>query len=261
MTHSVSLSGGRTSAMMLRRLLDNPPSDLHVLFANTGKEREGTLVFLREIGSRWSVPIHWLEYVPVKGGNRVGYKEVTFDTAARAGEPFEAMMDHERYVPNSLTRICTKNLKVLVMDAFHAAHGRTPGEYVEVIGFRADEPERVARARGRAENADRILRFPLYDDGISRADVMTFWATQSFDLGLQGHESNCDLCFLKGNAIRVSILREHPELGDWWVEQERKRGHAFTKRGRKTYLDLVKLASQGVALQDDATVLPCSCHD
>jgi hypothetical protein len=267
----ISLSGGRTSAFMLRRILDACggalPAGVHALFANTGKEREETLAFLREIAARWGVTVRWLEYVPREGSSRVNFREVSFDTAARAGEPFEAMMDHERYVPNQRHRLCTKNLKVLVMEEFMRAQGHEPGEYAEVVGFRADEPARVAKSRASEDNADHVLRFPLYEAGLVKLDVMAFWRSQPFDLALEPHESNCDLCFLKGNAVRLAILRKRPELAEWWVRQEATRSHGFTKRGRKTYADLARIAESTLFLNFDAPPepddqpMPCGCHD
>ena len=48
----VSFSGGRTSGLMLRRVLDahggTLPEDVHVVFTNTGKERPETLAFVAE---------------------------------------------------------------------------------------------------------------------------------------------------------------------------------------------------------------------
>ena len=51
----VSFSGGRTSAYMLRQVLDNNDdlSDLVVTFAITGREHPATLEFVRECGERW----------------------------------------------------------------------------------------------------------------------------------------------------------------------------------------------------------------
>lgn len=48
-TTVVSFSGGRTSAYMLRQVLDNneDSSDLVITFANTGKEHPATLEFVR----------------------------------------------------------------------------------------------------------------------------------------------------------------------------------------------------------------------
>lgn len=270
----ISFSGGRSSAYALRRAQlahgGALPSNVHVVFANTGKEREETLDFVREVDARWSVGIKWAEYVPALGGNRVGYRFVTHATASRNGEPFVAMMNAERYVPNQRTRICTKMLKVLVIEALMRDRGLEPGEYVEVIGFRADEPQRVARARASGENADRVMRFPMYDAGVTQADVLAFWDAQPFNLRLEPHESNCDLCFLKGNAIRLSILRKKPERADWWIAQEELRGHRFTKAGRKTYAELKAKALASIqpslpfvaepATEDDIS-LPCGCHD
>jgi 3'-phosphoadenosine 5'-phosphosulfate sulfotransferase (PAPS reductase)/FAD synthetase len=46
----ISFSGGRTSGLMLRRVLDahggTLPANVHVVFANTGLEREETLRFV-----------------------------------------------------------------------------------------------------------------------------------------------------------------------------------------------------------------------
>ncbi len=52
----ISFSGGRTSGYMLWRILQahggTLPDDVYVTFANTGKEREETLRFVYECGSR-----------------------------------------------------------------------------------------------------------------------------------------------------------------------------------------------------------------
>jgi 3'-phosphoadenosine 5'-phosphosulfate sulfotransferase (PAPS reductase)/FAD synthetase len=57
----ISFSGGRTSGYMLWHILDaydgKLPDDVHVCFANTGKEREETLRFVHECGSRWGVSL------------------------------------------------------------------------------------------------------------------------------------------------------------------------------------------------------------
>jgi 3'-phosphoadenosine 5'-phosphosulfate sulfotransferase (PAPS reductase)/FAD synthetase len=55
----ISFSGGRTSAYMLRKVLDahegELPPDVFVVFADTGKERPETLDFVRECSKRWGV--------------------------------------------------------------------------------------------------------------------------------------------------------------------------------------------------------------
>jgi len=131
----ISFSGGRTSAYMLRKVLDaGLQDDVHVVYANTGKEREETLRFIHEVELRWDVPVRWLEY---------GRGEVDYLTASRNGEPFEAVLAKHNKIPNPAIRFCTTELKIRVMRDFMKAEGHT--HWDSVVGIRADEPRRVAR--------------------------------------------------------------------------------------------------------------------
>ena len=68
----ISFSGGRTSAYMLWRVLQSNgglPPEAVVAFANTGKEDEATLRFVRDCGEHWDVPIIWVEYRNDDAGN------------------------------------------------------------------------------------------------------------------------------------------------------------------------------------------------
>ena len=101
----ISFSGGRTSAYMLWLVLQangGLPADTVVCFANTGKEVEATLRFVRDCAEHWQVPIHWLEYRPIEPG----FVVVDFDTASRAGEPFEMLVRKRQYLPNPVARGC-----------------------------------------------------------------------------------------------------------------------------------------------------------
>lgn len=239
----LSVSGGRTSGYMLRRILDahggRLPANVYPVFANTGKEREETLVFLREIERRWEVPITWIEYDPARARAGEGcFREVYFETASRKGEPFERMIHarHDRpnsppYLPNGVQRICTHYLKVLVFRDFMGFMGygfADKGDWANIIGIRADEPRRVAKMKARNDSGE-DNRLPLAEAGVIKAEVMQFWAEQDFDLGLESWEGNCDFCFLKGRRLRVRTLMDDPGIGAWWREQEEKVGATFDK--------------------------------
>jgi len=61
----ISFSGGRTSGFMLHNIIQahggKLPDDIHVVFANTGKEAPETLDFVNDIAKKWDINIHWLE--------------------------------------------------------------------------------------------------------------------------------------------------------------------------------------------------------
>jgi len=233
----ISFSGGRTSAYMLFKILEarggKLPDDVVVAFANTGKEREETLRFVHECGSRWGVPVVWLEW----RDNDAGFEAVGFNSASRNGEPFEAVISAHNSVPNSFMRFCTEDLKVSVMQSFVRSRGWT--RCANPVGLRRDEGKRVAKQLARNADPKRLwdVLCPLYQAGVGREHVMEFWSEQEFDLQLQPYEGNCDLCFMKGERILERLIRDAPERAEWWITQEERIGWTF-KKGRRSYAEM-----------------------
>ena len=217
----ISFSGGRTSGFMLHEIVrahdGRLPDDIVVCFANTGKEREETLRFVHECGTRWNVRIHWLEW----RDNGDGFEEVGFNSASRAGEPFTAMIAKRNYLPNAVTRYCTTQLKIRPMSKFVRSLGWQ--HWNNVVGLRYDEGMRVLKQIDRnAQGKERYTTLmPMAKARHTKADVMAFWEQQPFDLQLRSYEGNCDLCFLKARAKLSTLIRENPGMADWWIEQER----------------------------------------
>lgn len=238
----ISFSGGRTSGYMLWHILDaydgKLPDNVHVCFANTGKEREETLRFVHECGTRWGVSIRWLEWrsrrkkVPVAER----FEEVGFNSASRKGEPFKALVTDKSYTPNSLMRFCTEHLKVQTISDFMEAQGLRQGEYREAIGLRSDEMMRVFKMYARNENDGRKCVAPLADARVTKAIVREWWKAQPFDLGTE--DGNCDLCWLKGKARIKHTIRREPERARDWIEMETLgKGRFVTEY---SYADLVR---------------------
>lgn len=268
----VSFSGGRTSAYMLWRVLEangGLPDGAHVCFANTGKEDEATLQFVDRCSKEWSVPIIWLEYQIEDPGWRI----VTFESASRNGEPFEALIKTKNYLPNPVRRFCTVDLKIKPL----AKYARHLGwdEWDNLIGIRADEPRRVAKIRANpsdgVKGVTRLL--PLATDGISKQDISKFWSSQTFDLQLPNingvtFHGNCDLCFLKGAHQIMSLIAEKPERAIWWAKQEGSitnpkiaQGDYFHK-DRPSYAQMLKFANQQITMFDPSEEpLACFCGD
>lgn len=234
----ISFSGGRTSAFMLHEILKAHggmlPDDVVVAFANTGKEREETLRFVHECSVRWNVRVRWVEWRPDNRESKyAAFEEVGYNSASRNGEPFEALIDLKRRLPNWRERWCTTHLKVLAKFALMRAElGLEPGQYLEVIGLRDDEGMRVFKGLERAEKDGSRIRYPLAKGKIKKADVMEFWRNQPFDLQLQPWQGNCSLCFLKGKGLRKQIIRDQPSIAEWWARQEIKHDGFFDRRNR-----------------------------
>ena len=225
----INASGGRSSMLMVRRALDahggRLPADTHVVYCNTGRERAETLNFVREVAERWDVAIRWIERDPQEEV-RARFREVTHATAARNGEPFASLIEAHRFLPNSLMRFCTRELKIWPSRDF--MHARGYDHWTSVVGLRRDEAPRVLKLRARDEPLWDVA-CPLYDAGVTKTDVTAFWRTQPFGLALASWEGNCDLCFLKARGHRLRIMRDRPDLAAWWIDREAERKATFCK--------------------------------
>lgn len=295
-------SGGRTSGFMLRRLLDTVPNyreKFTTIFCNTGKEREETLQFVRDVEEKWEVPVVWLEYDRVaarslpadifptarrnanlrlaadKGENTHWFRRVDFRSAARNGEPFTKLIRWMTALPNVVSRACSMQLKIRTAMRYIFAQGVS--EYNSVIGIRWDESQRAIQIRFNCDKYEHP-QFPLIDWKVSEPDVLGFWAQNNFDLQLQSYEGNCDLCYLKAYWKRLRITREHPHLIKWWIEAEREKenneGAGKIFRLGQPYQKLLEDAAKeeeveekrntqlmlGIPSESDEDI-PCSCAE
>lgn len=230
----ISFSGGRTSAFMLYKILEahngKLPEFAKVTFANTGKEMPQTLDFVNKVEKNWDIKIVWLERfartAKQEEKNKYVYetKIVDYESASRNGEPFSALIKARKYAPNPVARFCTSDLKIRAIKDYlvNVCGFETP--FTSFVGIRADEQRRAVKMHGKIESGQEIY-LPLYLDGVSAKDVGNFWSNNNFDLELPNNNGvtdwgNCDLCFLKGTGKKQSIIREKPELADWWIDQE-----------------------------------------
>lgn len=257
----ISFSGGRTSAYMLWRIIQahggSLPQNVVVAFANTGFEREETLRFIHECGSRWGVKIEWIEFLTRKGPRPERYQRVGLNSASRDGLPMRTLIAEKQYTPNSMARFCTEELKVnAILHMIRNEFGWT--EWANVIGLRHDEGHRVLRKLSQNDERERskgskrtpwVNAMPLADAKITKRDVMDFWASQDFDLGLKPWEGNCNLCFLLGREALKNRMRATPGISAPWIEMERVgKGRFVTEY---SYADLQREVDEQPTLFDD----------
>lgn len=287
----VLFSGGRTSGYMLRKMIKQHPnfrSEFIVCFANTGKERPETLDFVHQVETRWRIRVVWLEYCRVKatdvsagifptprrnqnlaraaerGDSIHWFKEVTFETAARNGEPFDELLAWMGPLPNIIGRGCSTQLKVRTVMRYLFSLGVKT--YEAYIGIRKDEAIRAVQITASADDYE-TPKFPLIEWGVTENEVLLFWDSNDFDLRLQSYEGNCDLCFLKARWKRVQLVRENPGSVDWWKAWEARKAASGSKRGAQfdksaSYEKIESLALSGATISrrgKAAVDIPCSC--
>jgi 3'-phosphoadenosine 5'-phosphosulfate sulfotransferase (PAPS reductase)/FAD synthetase len=242
----IGFSGGRSSAYMLRQIVDAHngvlPDDVYVVFENTGREREETLIFVDRCASELGVNVYWIEYCRIFGRDDLPrYKFVTFEAAARNGEPFDCMLAYydahrtakglSSILPNFANKMCSAYLKTKAAAWLMANLGYE--HWDAIVGIRRDEPHRYHRAM--AANDKRTERWetylPMYIDGVTKQAVNDFWRSQPFDLGIDSDLGNCDLCWKKHPDKILRAINENPSSADWWVAHEDRTGQTFRNDG------------------------------
>ena len=216
----VSFSGGKTSAFMCRWLLENYSNEYQFIFifANTGREHEETLIFADKCDKYFGLNLIWVEAI-INPNHGIGprAKVVTFETASRNGEPFEAFIAKEG-IPNTSRAHCTDRLKTQVIRSWMRENGyrRAP----TAIGMRADEP---TRCNPDAPVVSRYnLVYPLAHWGsFDKQDVNDFWEDMSFTLEIPEHYGNCKTCFKKSDNKLFLIASEQPDWFTWNIDMEK----------------------------------------
>jgi hypothetical protein len=203
MQRVINFSGGSTSAYMT--IKQYKPDDI-VLFCDTGREHDKTYKFLNDFEAHEGIPI-----VRVK----------------RTGG-FEGILERRgnKTLPNRMRRFCTGDLKIDAAKQYLRSIGIQ--RYINIIGFRYDEPKRV---KGFVEKFKKVTTiFPLYDAGITKQQINEYWNNKSYKLEIPHILGNCTLCFMKGKNAIMAILASYPELAAPWIEDEEKnmkKGHTY----------------------------------
>jgi hypothetical protein len=230
----ISFSGGRTSAFMTKYILENSKYDVydkHIVFMNTGKERIQTYKFINDCDKYWNFNTVWIEPVIYSEGKN-SYKVVSYETADREGKAFEDMI--KRYgISNISFPHCTRELKLRPLNKYMNSKGFK--DYITAIGIRADEPHRLKPKLN--------IIYPLAEDMAMTSDLIRkFWDRQTFDLQLKDYEGNCDLCWKKSKRKKLTLIKENPEMADWWVEMESKysKGKYYFHRNNESTQDLIE---------------------
>jgi 3'-phosphoadenosine 5'-phosphosulfate sulfotransferase (PAPS reductase)/FAD synthetase len=252
------ISGGRTSAMMAHML----GPDVVLCNMNTGKENEKTLEYLCRLEDDLGREIVRLEWrAPARGlpPRFATFERVSHATMSRKGEPFtdlllclKAYRAKEKNAPPvapwARQRICTSYLKIKTQRMFCHSLG-WGDDYTQYVGLRADEPSRVAKMRERNEQRDTDERAPLFDLGIVKKDVLSYWGSKPYDLEIPEYLGNCTGCFLKDEADLATAMVDPATDPLWWIAIENDFA-PMRRGGRPSYAQVYAEAPDRLAIRE-----------
>jgi hypothetical protein len=226
-----NISGGRTSAYMT---IEHYKEGDMVIFCDTGREHKGTYEFLDNIEKFENIPIIRLKH-------ELG---------------FSGLIEKRKAIPNIFQRFCTVELKIKTTRRYLRSLNIL--EYESFIGFRYDEPQRYLK---RKKHWKKVTdKFPLYDDKISKKDIISYWKRKEYDLNIPAILGNCDACFMKGENAILAIYKDFPELAQKWIDDEEKIGKTYLKGvSHKQMLEKSKLLMKQYNLFEIEPKFNCAC--
>lgn len=248
---AISFSGGRSSAVMLKLCLDkySETHDILITFANTGCEHEETLRFVDAVDKHIAGgKVVWIEAKIHGKGKGPTAKVVTYETASRNGEPFEAAIAKHGVFCRTHPQ-CTSRLKEEPMISYRRSQGWHAGSYDTAIGIRADEIDRCS-----SKAKEKRFIYPLVEAGYRKQDVNLFLQQFEWDLKIPNDAyGNCVWCWKKSLRKLMTLAQDDPSIFDFPGNMERKYGMVHNSkvqpseprvffRGRKSAQDIIKLS-------------------
>jgi hypothetical protein len=233
MQRVINFSGGKTSAYMT--IQEYKEGDL-VIFCDTGREHPKTYKFINDFEAFENIPIIRLKY---EGG-------------------FEKLIVKRKAIPNNFKRFCTIELKIKTARRY--LRSLKISKYENLIGFRYDEPLRVARRKKMW--VDVTDKFPLFESKIDKNKINEYWKIKPYTLEIPSILGNCTLCFMKGKNAIINILSVYPELANEWIEDEKKM-KPYRYFQNISMLQMKQIAQNNLFKEQDLTQLSpafdCAC--
>ena len=228
-----SVSAGYSSLMMAYYMKKWYPNHNIVYgMANTSKERLESLHFMNEVDKLFGLDMVWIEAEFHEKGVGVTPNVVTYENLKTKGEIFEAGIK-KLGIPSKVNKWCNRDMKLEVLTKYaNSIFGRN--NYSVAVGLRTDEMDRV-----RKDYKDNNVFYPLMDRGISQKERNRFWKDQPIKISIEAYKGNCDLCFAKSNRKLITIIKEEPNLIDWWDKMIKDYGN-ISIEGKPSYNDLLE---------------------
>ncbi|WP_028890858.1 hypothetical protein [Tenacibaculum sp. 47A_GOM-205m] len=269
-----SVSAGYSSVMMAIMLpVWFPDHKIIYAMANTSKERNESLHFMNECNKHYNLNMTWIEAEFHEKKIGVTPKIVEYKNLKRKGEIFETGI-RKFGIPNKENKWCNRDMKLEVLRKYaDSIFGKD--NYSVAVGLRIDEIDRV-----RKDYKTNNVFYPLMDYKIDSKERNRFWKNQPIQISIPAYKGNCDMCFAKSNRKLMTILKEEPNMGDWWDKMIKTYGEVPIKgkpsynelmeqnnglqtfyRGYRTIEDLVRMAKQPFTRATDEYIYESDLFD
>lgn len=203
--HLVRVSGGRTSAVALKRTIDKVGKENVVgVFADTKSEDEDLYRFVRDVERAFD-----FEVIRIADGRDIWQ-----------------LFKDEKFIGNSRFDVCSRVLKRDLIDRWESEYFKE--KPVVVLGLDWAEPHRVERARARFEGAGYDVYFPLTEAPLMLDEDYDTWLRgfgveppRLYEMGFQ--HNNCGGACVKAGQKQWKLLYEKmPDRYAYHEEMERQ---------------------------------------
>ena len=217
-----SVSAGYSSVMMAIKMKEwYPEYNIINVMANTSKERIESIEFMNECDKYFGLNLVWIE-ANINKEYRKGtdFNVVNYEDLKLNGEVFEDGI--KKYgIPSKINKWCNRELKIVPLTKYYNSLFGSKN-YSIAIGIRADEIDRVSK-----DYKNNNVFYPLLDNKLTTRDRNKFWNDKPIKLKIPAYKGNCDLCFEKSKRKLLTIIKEEPNLVNWWADMTDKYSTKF----------------------------------
>lgn len=217
-----SVSAGYSSVMMAIKMKEwYPEHNIINVMANTSKERIESIEFMNECDKYFGLNLVWIE-ANINKEYRKGtdFNVVNYEDLKLNGEVFENGI--KKYgIPSKINKWCNRELKIVPLTKYYNSLFGSKN-YSIAIGIRADEIDRVSK-----DYKNNNVFYPLLDNKLTTRDRNRFWNDKPIKLKIPAYKGNCDLCFEKSKRKLLTIIKEEPNLVNWWSDMTDKYSTKF----------------------------------
>lgn len=149
------------------------------------------------------------------------------------GEDVWDCIDRNHAVPGQFLPFCTMQLKQEMKEQYYRYLKKCGEEWTEYVGYGPDEWRRVQKSMARNEAKGRIVKFPLFEAGVSsevcKRIIQEDWMVDLPSAYQSLKHNNCIPCFKGGKAHWYEVWKNYPEEYQKAVRKEEEIGYTVFK--------------------------------